>query len=114
MQLRLAEETASLKRWVVISEVGDVASNSVPTPTMPSGSDFDRIPKAMGVEAAADDSIGDLDVHVSEKRQKRLKYARSAVMGTKYSVLAILVAILIGQASHTKNHELQSVVHSFF
>ena len=69
---------------------------------MPSGSDFRQITKDTGVEAAADGAGGDLDICVAEKRPKRLKYVRYAVVGTKFSALAVLVAILLGQASHTK------------
>ena len=67
--------------------------------TMPSSGDFGE---AAEEERAADGASRNLDNRVAEKRLKRLKYARCAVVGTKLSVLAVLVAILLGQASHNK------------
>ena len=69
---------------------------------MPSSGDFGKITKAAEEEPATNGTSVDLDVGVAEKRLKRLNYARCAVVGTKLSVLTILVAILLGQASHNK------------
>ena len=63
---------------------------------MPSGGNFSQIAKMTEEEAAATDDVG-----AAEKRLKKLKYARFAVVGTKLSVLALLVAILLGQESIT-------------